>query len=496
MKAHGRSSVGSDPLVIVRTSANRQEIIALCDEAHRFGIRIGMTLAQARALCAHVQHFEHEPSRDAVALEALARWMMQFSPVIAISQGEPGIFLDLTGCERVFGGLENLLQQISIALKRFRIRAHLAVAPNPGAAWAVASQAGPSSGLSPSKSGPGRIINDSDIINALENLPPIALRIPSELALSLHHLGIDTIGRLMRLPRETLPSRFGNELLLRLDQALGRISEPLVLLEHFTSIQARMDFDGPIDSLEAIWIVFKRLISKIVTDLLKRGHGARELDIEFFRPYAITLRKTIRLSRPSREPGNLFNLLRCAMETLETDIGFLGIRLTVVRSQRISDEQIQLLKNEEFIADTELSHLSERLCIRLGDGIIAQPQLVESHVPEKAYSWHGFSTRAEHPTRVENPCHVRPLHLLQCPELIGVIVTPSEDRDGRPVSFSWHRNVHRLPHSTGPERIAGEWWEGHHRTRDYFDVEDADGRRFWIFRVMETGHWFVHGEFE
>ena len=76
------------------------------------------------------------------------------------------------------------------------------------------------------------------------------------------------------------------------------------------------------------------------------------------------------------------------------------------------------------------------------------------------------------------------------------MVSPSDDRDGRPISFSWRGEVHRLLHAVGPERIAGQWWQGHHKTRDYFDVEDPNGKRFWIFRVMESGKWYVHGEFE
>jgi protein ImuB len=544
---HNPKSAIQNPLVLVRTIANRQDVVAVSDEAHRHGIRVGMTLAQARALHAQVEPLEHEPNRDAVALEALARWMMRFSPVVALpplppgegrgegprrsvrtnsqkpqstlssasaltltlsrrERGQDGLFLDLTGCEQVFHGLENLLDQISKALHHFRLRAHLAVAPTPGAAWAIAfaraRQAGPSGpGLCPT-------IEPSSIACALENLPPIALRISPEIAQSLHHLGIETIGQLMKLPRDTLPARFGDDLLLRLDQALGHVPEPLVPLEHLSPIEARMDFDGAVDSLEAIWIVFKRLITQIVPELLRRGHGARELTVEFFRPYAVTLQKTIQLSRPSRDPSNLFNLLRCAMETLQTDVGFLGIKLTVSRSQRIADEQIQLLEHEEFIAESELDHLIERLRIRLGEKVIAQPQLLESYVPERAYSCHGLLARAKSrarvsadnsPWRAESACHVptiRPLHLLTNPEQIGVIVTPSHDRDGRPVSFTWRGQVRRIVHSAGPERIAGQWWRGHYKTRDYFDIESPDGRRLWIFRVMETGRWFVHGEFE
>jgi protein ImuB len=75
------------------------------------------------------------------------------------------------------------------------------------------------------------------------------------------------------------------------------------------------------------------------------------------------------------------------------------------------------------------------------------------------------------------------------------MVSPSEDRDGRPILFRHHDEVHKLRHAIGPERISGEWWRGHDRTRDYFDVEDDQGRRFWIFRVQETNRWYLHGMF-
>jgi len=54
----------------------------------------------------------------------------------------------------------------------------------------------------------------------------------------------------------------------------------------------------------------------------------------------------------------------------------------------------------------------------------------------------------------------------------------------------------------GPERIAAEWWrDGDAATRDYYRVEDAHGRRYWVFRNglygVETVRpgWFLHGLF-
>ncbi len=76
------------------------------------------------------------------------------------------------------------------------------------------------------------------------------------------------------------------------------------------------------------------------------------------------------------------------------------------------------------------------------------------------------------------------------------MVSPSDDAEGRPVAFTHAGQVTRVVHAVGPERIAGRWWEGNDKTRDYFDGEDPTGRRFWLFRVCQTGKWYLHGTFE
>jgi len=158
------------------------------------------------------------------ALEALGRWMMRFSPVVALDVGKTSVpcealFLDLTGCERFFGGLENILQCVSNALAHFGISAHVAIAPTPGAAWALADS--------------GKhltIVPRERLESALAPLPVCPLRIEREISTALNHLGLCTIGQVMHLPREVLPARFGQVLLRRIDEAVGRIPEPLIPL--------------------------------------------------------------------------------------------------------------------------------------------------------------------------------------------------------------------------------------------------------------------------
>ena len=75
--------------------------------------------------------------------------------------------------------------------------------------------------------------------------------------------------------------------------------------------------------------------------------------------------------------------------------------------------------------------------------------------------------------------------------------------DGPPLKFRWRRVIHDVVAYEGPERIAPEWWRSAAPglTRDYFRVEDKNGRRFWLYRegiyVSETQNprWFVQGLF-
>jgi protein ImuB len=490
--------VQTPPMVLIRTVASRQLIVAASDECGASGMRVGMTLTEGRALCPRLIHFDHDPAQDARSLEALARMMFRFTPVVSIPKRVVSsadhvpnpegdcIYLDVTGCERVFGGLSNIVKQLIDLLARLRLAANVAVAPTPGAAWALASF-----------SDNGRIVPPEDVPGALSQLPVAALRLDEEILAALHHLGLEKIGQLTNLPRNALPSRFGHTLLMRLDQAMGHATEVLVPLVHHFPVEADIEFDGGVESLEVVWIALRQLLRDIAADLTKRGCGARELTAIFRRAYAPPLEKTVRLSRASRGVMSLFNLLRCALESIETDVGFTGIHLHVPVFERLTEEQISLCQEDDLAGQAELDELIARVVARLGDDAIVQPKLLESHVPERAFTWHGLPARDEkNETRAGSPCHEnRPLQLLSMPVEIGVMVSPSDDRDGRPILFRRGSDVHQLTHAIGPERISGEWWRGHEKTRDYFDVEDEEGKRFWVFRVNETGKWYVHGTF-
>src|SRR5436190_6619972 len=133
------------PLVLVKNVATRQVIMAASREAQAHGICIEMTLAEACALCPNLEHGEYQPREDRKGLMGLARWMMRFSPVVALDPSDdpeadptPAIFMDVGGCERLYGSLSLLMEQLDEAIRRLRLHVTLAIAPTVGAAFALA----------------------------------------------------------------------------------------------------------------------------------------------------------------------------------------------------------------------------------------------------------------------------------------------------------------------------------------------------------------------
>jgi protein ImuB len=97
----------------------------------------------------------------------------------------------------------------------------------------------------------------------------------------------------------------------------------------------------------------------------------------------------------------------------------------------------------------------------------------------------------------------RPARLLARPEPLDHVLAALPDQPPR--RFTWRGTTHRVVRADGPERITGEWWRGRAETlsvRDYFQVEDVAGRRYWVFRRGDgerpaTGDlsWYLHGIF-
>ncbi|MGC8552564.1 MAG: Y-family DNA polymerase [Phycisphaerae bacterium] len=471
------------PLVLVETNGNRHIVVHVSPEASR-EIYPGMTLAEAGARQAGLVHFAAAPASDRRDLQALGYWLMRFGPKVCVNP-PASVFLDATGLELLYGGLMNFQQRIAQALHKHGIHATLALAPQAGAAWALAAFG---------KNG-SHILEPEQLLSALQPLPPEALRLEAQTVEALACLGVRSIRDILQLDRNDLAVRFGPSILKRIDQAMGTAPETLTWLAARAPIRASLEFEGVVESLDVLQSAAGVLTRQLAAQLAVCGQGARELGLMCRRPYGAPIEEQVRLLRPCRDEAALSKLIGCVLENLPPGEGVIAMDLSVKRAEKLSDQQTTLINGEEERSAAEADHLVERLRARLGPAV-EWGELVESHMPEYADRCRDTPGEAE----TAGPrCAVdilRPLRLLRRPRAIQVIVRPAESCDGEPVSFSDGSDVRRLEHVRGPERIIGQWWNGRWKTRDYFDVLDAAGGRYWIFRVVQSGQWFLHGLFE
>ena len=153
----------------------------------------------------------------------------------------------------------------------------------------------------------------------------------------------------------------------------------------------------------------------------------------------------------------------------------------------------------------DIAGLVDRFGVRFGERRVKRLGLAESHIPEYAVTGHPPIGNDTDDSAIElapdTPSPGRPPRLFDKPEPVDAI---AEVPDGPPIRFRWRRVQHEVAKAEGPERIAMAWWRddsGRSLTRDYFRVEDREGRRFWLYREglfgSETARpqWYMHGLF-
>ncbi|WP_253190361.1 DNA polymerase Y family protein [Sphingomonas sp. LM7] len=494
------------PLVTSLRNGSRIEIAAACPQAQALGLRPGMAVTQARAQVPGLDIRPADPEGDRAHLASLALALARrWAPSVAI-EGDDTLFLDLTGVAHLHGGEAAMASRLQRMLARLGYGARIAIADTPGAAWALAHFRG--SARCPS----GRHGE------ALAPLPIEALRIEPAAVELLHRLGVKAIGQLAEMPRAPLVRRFGAGLAARLEQALGRLPEPLHPVIPPEPIAIAQRFAEPIATAEAIEHWLGTLVPRLAAALEAGGLGVQALECIADRIDGVPQRIRIGLARPNRDPVHLLRLLKRRIEDIEPGYGIDALALHVRRAAPLGPEPMVERLDEEAAPD--IATLVDTLATRIGLGAMWRMRPVESDVPERAAARAAVLDPPErggarpridavgqlvrnpalHPWHPEWP---KPTRLLRRPERLDHVV--AELPDHAPRRFTWRGQPHRVVRADGPERVHGEWWkhvaEAEH-VRDYFRVEDEQGRRYWLFRRGDgerpaTGDlsWYLHGVF-
>ncbi|HXV29236.1 MAG TPA: DNA polymerase Y family protein, partial [Sinorhizobium sp.] len=399
-----------------------------------------------------------------------------------------------TGCAHLHGGEKALIADLLSRLFSLGVEARATVSSAAGLSWAAA------------RYGNAAVIEAGDGDRVLASLPVAALRLPAETAAALERVGLREIGDLLEAPRAPVARRFGSLLLLRLDQARGQVDEPLSPRLPVPSFSAERRLAEPLQDEEHILELTRHLAKDVRSSLERHGEGGRLFELLLFRVDGRVFRVRARAAVALNDAGRIAALFRERLQAVHDDLdagyGFEILRLAVLRSERLDPAQ----QDFSGVPDESqpLAAFIDKVSARLGPDCLMQTALFESHLPERAG---GFSPVRDVAALMGSSApgtagfpESRPLRIFAHPEQVEAT---AEVPEGPPRSFNWRKTRYRVARAEGPERIAAEWWidgEGH-PTRDYFRVEDQEGRRFWLFREglyereVSSARWFMHGVF-
>jgi protein ImuB len=493
------------PLATFTETEGALRLAAVDPLAGAAGLSPGMALADARALVPALEVRPADPAAEARLLEEIRRFAERWTPHVAIDRSHPAaaggaLWLDITGCAHLFGGEAELRQAVLSRLERQGFRAEAAIADHPGTAWAIARYG----------AAERMIASPGGAREALAALPVAALRLESTTIETLERLGLARIDSLYPLPRQALAARFGDELGQRLDQALGRVAEPISPEPPRPAHRAQLALAEPVTHPPGVQALVRRLLDELCAGLAQSCLGTRRLTLAFCRVDNTVARIGVGTSQPSRHARELFRLFEEKLETVDPGFGIERAILDAVQVEPLLPAPIAWrgMGAGDLDEARDLAPMVDRLANRLGAAAVVRLDAQASHLPERAQRQAplleaGRPVPFRHHART-GAGSVRPLRLLPRPEPIEAMAPLP---DAPPVLFRWRRELHRVKRVSGPERLAPEWWrapasEPATLTRDYFAVENAAGERFWLFReglydtsIVAMPRWYLHGFF-
>jgi len=477
-------SLAKLPFVTAAPDHGRMVVAASSPAAQAENIHPGMALADARALLPGLRVFDEQADLGVKLLTALGHWCIRFSPGVALDLPD-GLTLDVTGCAHLWGGEGPYLKEILQRLRGSGYQARGALTESSAASWALA-HFGTTSPL----------VEPGNLASVLYPLPVAALRLPAATLERLRTLGLYQVGQVAGLPRAALRRRFGQELLLRMDQVLGREEERLEWLIPPEAYQERLPCLEPIVTGTGIEIALRRLLEAICARLQREGKGLRKAVLKCYRVDHIVKEIGIGTTHPSHQVEHLFRLFEEKIPTLEPGLGIELFTLDASGVEEAPPLQESLWNPPPGTDDRELAQLVDRLESKLGAGTVRRYLPAEHHWPERSFQ--PAASLRDQPSLPWPQNRPRPPRLLTPPRPIEV-TAPVPDYP--PMLFRYQNVLHKIRLADGPERVETEWWieEGEHR--DYYNVEDEQGKRYWLFRA---GHyagdkpatWFLHGFFE
>ncbi len=270
-------------------------------EAIRHGVKRGMPLRQAYALCPKGIFLPLAEDKYNDAFMHIISLLSRYSPVVE-TRAEDHAFLDVTlehDETRFIGEIEELIGRES------SFQASAGIASNKFVAR-MASQV--------SKPGEPLIIPGGEEKGFLNNLAVDFLPASSESLRRLRLFGIYTLGELAKLPREAVKLQFGGEGQMLWEFANGIDNSRLMPCEVPQIMEGELAFEPPAENLDLILHRADALLSRLSWQLKQRWQCCRRLTVSLSFTDDDTARRVFHFKEPTSSTDVMLHHLKCCLD--------------------------------------------------------------------------------------------------------------------------------------------------------------------------------------
>jgi protein ImuB len=516
-----------EAVVVVLGNGNAARVLAATRLAREAGVRPGLSLPQARALCPKLVARARDEACERSAREALLEAAEAFSPRVE-DAGDGVAYLDVDGLERRFRGAApelDLGRSLVAAVEEVGLPARVGIASSKLAARIAA-------GLPDSPV----VVPAGEEAAFLAPLPLSRLAPEVDLAATLERWGLRSIGDFARLPAARVASRLGADGSDLHTTARGVDPRPLLPRELPPSFEEGMNLEWPLVSLEPFLFVGRAALERLCQRLEARGFACTRLELVLRLEPDGRQERSIDLPAPSRDAKTLLTLVRLDLEARPPGAPVAGFTF-LAHPDRPREAQLSLYGPAALSPD-KLATTLARLFALLGPGRVGSPQAVDGHRPERfglvdyappppppvrraprtgrgllavralrpplsieVITGEPLALRAAPGSRAAGGAQARPAGSDSCapssPDSQGLLLQPIEVRTVVNGEAAKRPKIEgRVKVAAGPWGLEEEWWAENPTGRDYWDVELTGGGLYRIFRDRATGEWYADGIYD
>jgi len=459
-----RAGASREPLVISEGPEQRPVVVCANEAALAAGVHEGQAVAAAKALAADLRVLPRDPASEKEALQRLAAWASQFTPMSCVD-GQ-GIAIEVESTLRIFEGHAKLSSAVRRGVRKLGFQAAIGVAPTPMAARLIArAQA---RGLQVRSA-----LDLAGLRERIGDLPLFLLDWPAETLAHLTDLGVLRLRDMLDLPIEGVTRRFGQKIAIDLGRLMGSFADPREPYAPPPRFRSRLELPAEADGVEALAFPLRRMLAEMEGALRGRGAGVQQLTLWLEHGRRKSTRVNLEFASPEREGDFILSIAREKLGRLTLSAATVALSLHAEALLAYVPRESTWLPGAREQAIGR-QRLIERLCARLAPDRVFGIAIGDDHRPEhgaKTVPGRLFGSEKSLPGTV-----LRPTWLLNRPRKLATQDT--------------------FALIAGPERIESGWWDGLEVRRDYYVAANARGETYWIFREHRGDQgWYLHGVF-